>query len=66
MISKKKSKFKRQGQRTFINWFIAVPAMITHHGHQKKLKIYRLSRLSGKHHFYKADWEGLDRLLEAA
>jgi len=28
-------------------------------GHQIKLKMY-------EHHFYKADWEELDRLIEAA
>jgi len=44
---------------TFIDWFIAVPAKITNSGHQIELKMYEL-------HFYKSDWEELDRLIEAA
>ncbi len=59
MIRQKKSKFKKQEHRTFIDWFIAVPAKITSSGHQIELKMY-------EHHFYKADWEELDRLIEAA
>jgi len=59
MIRQKKSKFKRQEHRTFIDWFISVPAKITRSGHQMELKLY-------EHHFYKADWEELDRLVEAA
>ncbi len=37
--SQKKDKFKRQEHRTFIDWFIAVPAKITRSGHQTELKI---------------------------
>ena len=59
MMRQKKSKFKRQEHRTFIDWFIAVPAKITRSGHQTDIKLY-------EHHFYKADWEELDRLIEAA
>lgn len=59
MMRQKKSKFKQQEHRTFIDWFIAVPARITSSGHQIELKMY-------EHHFYKADWEELDRLIEAA
>lgn len=59
MMRQKKSKFKKQEHRTFIDWFIAVPAKITSSGHQIELKMY-------ENHFYKADWEELDRLIEAA
>lgn len=59
MMRQKKSKFKKQEHRTFIDWFIAVPAKITSSGHQTELRMY-------EHHFYKAEWEELDRLIEAA
>jgi hypothetical protein len=59
MMRQKKSKFKKQEHQTFIDWFIAVPAKITSSGHQIELKMY-------EHHFYKADWEELERLIEAA
>jgi hypothetical protein len=59
MTRQKKSKFKKQEHRTFIDWFIAVPAKITNSGHQIELKMY-------EHHFYKADGEELDRLIETA
>jgi len=59
MMRQKKSKFKSQEHRTFIDWFIAVPAKITSSGHQIELRMY-------EHHFYKADWEELDRLIDAA
>ena len=39
--------------------FIAVPARITRSRNRIELKMY-------EHHFYKADWEELDRLIEAA
>ncbi len=88
-VRQKKNRFKRQEHFTllnlscrttyltgqaFIDWFISVPAKITRSGHQMELKLYRLSRLSGKYHFYKADREELDistgsihrRLIEAA
>jgi hypothetical protein len=57
MMRQKKDKFKRQEHRTFIEWFIAVPAKITRSGHQTKMY---------ENHFYKADWKELDRLVEAA
>jgi hypothetical protein len=59
MMRQKKNRFKRQEHRTFIDWFISVPAKITRSGHQMKIKLY-------EHHFYKADWEELDKLIEAA
>jgi len=59
MMRQKKDKFKRQEHRTFIDWFISVPAKITRSGHQIKIKMY-------ENHFYKADWKELDRLVEAA
>ncbi len=59
MMRQKKDKFKRQEHRTFIDWFIVVPAKITKSGHQTEIKMY-------EHHFYKADWEELDRLIDAA
>jgi len=59
MMRQKKSKFKIQEHRTFIDWFIAVSAKITSSGHQIELRMY-------EHHFYKADWEELDQLMEAA
>ena len=58
-VRQKKNKFRRQEHRTFIDWFVAVPAKITRSGHQMELKLY-------EHHFYKADWEEMDRLIEAA
>lgn len=36
-----------------------LPAKIFRSGHQIELKKY-------EHHFYKADWEDLDKLIEAA
>jgi len=59
MMRQKKDKFKRQEHRTFIDWFIAVPAKIIRSGHQTEIKMY-------ENHFYKADWKELDRLVEAA
>jgi len=58
-VRQKKNKFKQQEHRSFIDWFIAVPAKITISGHQIELKMY-------EHHFYKDAWEELDRLIEAA
>jgi hypothetical protein len=58
MMRQKKNKFKQQEHQTFIDWFIAVPAKITCSGHQTEIKMY-------EHHFYKSDWEELDRLIEA-
>ena len=59
MVRQKKNKFKRKEHPTFIDWFISVPAKITKSGHQMELKLY-------EHHFYKVNWEELDRLIEAA
>ena len=59
MMRQKKNKFKQQEHRSFIDWFISVPAKITRSGHQIELKMY-------EHHFYKDAWEELDRLIEAA
>jgi len=59
MMRQNKDKFERQEHRTFIDWFIAVPAKITRSGHQTEIKMY-------ENHFYKADWKELDRLVEAA
>jgi len=59
MMRQRKSKFRKQEHPSFIDWFIAVPAKITRSGHQTELKMY-------EHHFYKADWEELDRLIEVA
>jgi hypothetical protein len=66
MMRQKKNRFRCQEHRTFIDWFISVPAKITRSGHQVELKLY-------EHHFYKADWKEpayrsgrFDRLIEAA
>jgi len=59
MMRQKKDKFKKQEHRSFIDWFISVPAKITRSGHQIELKMY-------EHHFYKDAWEEFDRLIEAA
>jgi hypothetical protein len=59
MMRQKKNKFKKQEHRSFIDWFIAVPAKITTSGHQIEIKMY-------ENHFYKDAWEELDRLIEAA
>jgi len=55
----KKNKYKKQEHRSFIDWFISVPAKITKSGHQIEIKMY-------EHHFYKEAWEELDRLIEVA
>ena len=54
-----KNKFKRQEHRTFIDWFITVTAKMTRSGFKIEIKMYEF-------HFCKADWEELDRLIEAA
>jgi len=59
MMRQRENKFKQQEHRSFIDWFIAVPAKITISGHQIELRMY-------EHHFYKDAWEELDRLIEAA
>jgi hypothetical protein len=59
MIRQKKKKFKRQEHRTFVDWFINVPARITSSGHQVEIKMY-------ENHYHKDAWEELDQLIEAA
>ena len=59
MMRQKKNKFKKQEHRSFIDWFIAVPAKIRKSGHQIEIKMY-------ENHFYKDAWEELDSLIEAA
>ena len=59
MARRKKERFKRQEHRTFIDWFVAVPARITRSGRRIELKMY-------ERHFHRDDWEELDRLLAAA
>jgi hypothetical protein len=59
MMRQKKDRYKKQEHRSFIDWFISVPAKITRSGHQIELKMY-------EHHFYKDAWEELDRLIETA
>ena len=58
MICQEKDKYKRQEHRSFIDWFISVPAKITRSRNQIELKMY-------EDHFYKDAWEELDRLVEA-
>ncbi len=59
MMRQKNDKCKRPEHRSFIDWFISVPAKITRSGHQVELKMY-------EHHFYKDALEEPDRLFEAA
>ena len=59
MMRSKNSKFKRQEHRTFVEWFITVPAKMVRSGHMAEIKMY-------EHHFYKKDWKELDRLVTAA
>ena len=59
MMRSKNGKFKRQEHRTFIEWFITVPAKMVRSGHMTEIKMY-------EHHFYKKDWEELDSLVTAA
>jgi hypothetical protein len=74
MMRQRKNKFKQQEHRSFIDWFIVVPAKITISGHQiestianaNKNKQFSEQLRMYEHHFYKADWEELDRLIEAA
>jgi len=64
MMRQQKNKFKRQEHRTFIDWFIAVPARITNSGHQIKLKMYSLSRESGNTIFTKPTGRSLTGSLK--
>ena len=73
-MRQKKNELKKQEHRGFIDWFIAVPARISWSGHQTELKIantYKNIQFGEQlkmyeHHFYKAGWEELDMLIEAA
>jgi hypothetical protein len=59
MVRGKRERFMRQEYRTFMDWFVAVPARITRSGRRTELKMY-------ERHFHWDDWEELDRLLAAA
>ncbi len=59
MMRQKKNKLKKQEHRSFIDWFISIPAKITNSGHQIEIKMY-------EHHFYKDEWKEFDRLIETA
>ena len=39
MMRQKKNKLKQQAHRSFIDWFVAMPAKITISGHQIELKM---------------------------
>ena len=73
-MRQKKNKFKKQGHRSFIDWFISVPAKITRSGHRTELKTentYKYKQLGEQlkmyeHNFYKVDRGEPDRLIEAA
>jgi len=65
MMRQKKNRFIKQEHRSFIEWFIAVPAKITRSGHQAELKMYSLSRESGNIIFIRPTGRSL-RLIEAA
>jgi hypothetical protein len=51
-MRQKKNKIKQQEYRSFIDWFISVPANIMRSGHQIELKMY-------ENHFYKDACEKL-------
>ena len=65
MMRQKKNRFIKQEHRSFIEWFIAVPAKITRSGHQTESKIANTieNKQLGEqlkmyeHHFYRDDWE---------
>lgn len=59
MLRRKKARFERQEHRTFMEWFVAVPAKIVRGGRRRELKMY-------ENHFFREDWEELDGLLDAA
>ncbi len=73
-MRQRKNKFRKQEHLSFIDWFISVPARITRSGHQTELKIantfenikFGEQLKMYEHHFYKADWQEPDRLIEAA
>lgn len=55
MMRKGVAKFKKQEHRTFVEWFILIPAKIIRTSRQIQMKIY-------KHHSHQKDWEMLDQL----
>jgi len=59
MMRQKKDKFRKLEHRSFVERFVMVPAKITRSGNQIEIKMY-------ENHYYKDDWEELDRLIEAA
>src|SRR5699024_1756474 len=59
MLRQKKDRFKRQEHRTFMEWFVEVPAKITRSGRSTDLKLY-------ENHFFRKDWRELSDLLEVA
>lgn len=59
MLRQDKEKFKRQEHRTFKEWFVEVPAKITHSGRSVELKMY-------ENHFFREDWQEMEALLDAA
>lgn len=56
MMRKSVVKFKKQEHRTFVGWFITIPAKIIRSSRQIQMKIY-------KHHSHKKDWKMLDQLI---
>ena len=59
MLRRSRDRFKRQEHRTFMDWFVHVPAKITRSGRRTELKMY-------ESHFFREDWEELAALSEAA
>ena len=59
MMRQRKKNLNNRNTAVLLIGLFAVPAKITISGHQIELRMY-------EHHFYKADWEELDRLIEAA
>lgn len=59
MMRQKKDRFKKQEHRTFMEWFVEVPAKVTSSGRSIELKMY-------ENHFFREDWEEMTSLLEAA
>lgn len=58
-MHQKKNKLKRCDHLTFIDRCIAVSSKITGSGDQMELKLHG-------HHFYKAEREKIDKLIETA
>jgi len=50
---------RQKKDRSSIDWFISMPAKMSSSGYQSELKL-------DEEHFYKADREELDMLIEAA